>query len=266
MVNFAEEMRQEELDEELFSAAGWGKVDAARDAIKRGACVNARSESSDNPIHLAAEVGSKEMCDLLIAAGARLDGFNRKGNSPLHAAAVRGQLECCELLIAAGADVNLQSDSGEAPIHSASLAKDPKIVRLLVEAGAEVGLRCGYGYSPLHYAALHGSVEVARVLTELGLSSSEVPAVPGEFCLTPFQRAVRYGRLEMAEYFVIECGETLDQATQDGRTLEELATQNSGKRVFEDLRAIAAQAAVISGVAGVSDRDAPARRAGFSPL
>jgi hypothetical protein len=74
-------------DRHLFEAAGSGKVDAARDAIAKGANVNARTETwEDTPLMHAAFNGSAATVRLLLAHGADPYAVNSSGRSVLDTA------------------------------------------------------------------------------------------------------------------------------------------------------------------------------------
>jgi ankyrin repeat protein len=234
------------LNEDLLFAAGWGRIDRVRECLAGGASVHAKSDSYETALHLAAETGNADICTLLLEAGARTDGFNKKGNTPLAGAAGRSELACCKVLIDAGVDVNLRNDDGESAVHSASKADDPEVLRLLIAAGADVRVYDKSGYSPLHFAALFDHAENARALVQHGLSPSDVPSVPGEYCVTPFQRAAQFKSIEVCRFFMLECGESLDQKTADGRTIAKLLKDHP--ETLEKLRAVATETAVELGI------------------
>jgi uncharacterized protein len=119
----------------LHLAAFFGRDDAVRELIERGADVNAVATSD--------EIGPVQ---------------------PLHSAAATGRLECARLLVENGADVNARQSGGYTPLHEAAGSGDVELARLLLDAGADQSARKDDGQTPADLAAERGHEDVLDVL------------------------------------------------------------------------------------------------------
>jgi hypothetical protein len=99
--------------------------------------------------------------------------------------------------------------------------------RTLLERGADTAA-ADAGWAALHYAAVHGHPQVCALLIERGASLGAL--IAGD--LTPFQLAVRHGQPAVVDYFVEAYGESLDQLTSKGDTLDELAKRAADNGVM----------------------------------
>jgi uncharacterized protein len=98
----------------LHFAAFFGRPDAARLLLERGADVDARGRGwmTGTPLHSAASAGHVDVVQILLAAGADPNARQSGGWTPLHGAAHNGDVATAALLIAAGADVTAVNDDG----------------------------------------------------------------------------------------------------------------------------------------------------------
>jgi peptide-methionine (S)-S-oxide reductase len=108
----------------LFSAAGAGRVDIARELLERGADVNARNPQGNTPLWFACQSPANAddrvaVARLLIAAGAQVRAACEYNATALHYAAARGPLEMVELLIRSGAKEWQVDVRGKKPIDYA---------------------------------------------------------------------------------------------------------------------------------------------------
>lgn len=124
----------------LHLAAFYGKDDAARLLLNKGAPVAARStnQMANTPLHAAAAGKHVSMVKLLIEHGAKVDAQQHGGWSPLHAAAQHGDLETARALVAAGADVGLRADNQQRPLDLAVLKAQQAMVDFLEANGAKL--------------------------------------------------------------------------------------------------------------------------------
>ncbi len=102
----------------LHLAAFFGKTEAARLLLNKGAIVNVRStnQMANMPLHAAAAGRHTEVVKLLIEHGAPVNARQHGGWSPLHAAAQNGDIEMAKSLVAAGADVNARAENNQMPL------------------------------------------------------------------------------------------------------------------------------------------------------
>lgn len=124
----------------LHLAAFFGKPDAARLLLNKGAQVNARSSNAmqNMPLHAAAAGKCAEIVKLLVDHGANVNARQHGGWTPLHAAAQNGDLEMAKALIAAGADVQTRADNNQTALDLALTGGKQAMVELLESNGARL--------------------------------------------------------------------------------------------------------------------------------
>jgi ankyrin repeat protein len=124
----------------LHLAAFFGKTDAARLLLNKGAIVNARSTNpmQNMPLHAAAAGRHVEVAQLLIEHGAPVNALQHGGWSPLHAAAQNGDIELAKALVAAGADVNVRAENNQMPLDLALTKGQQAMVDYLESNGAKL--------------------------------------------------------------------------------------------------------------------------------
>jgi ankyrin repeat protein len=121
-------------------AAFFGKLDAARVLLNKGAPVTTRSTNAMNnhPIHAASAGGHVEIVKLLLEHGAAANAQQHGGWVALHAAAQHGNVEMAKVLVANGADVSLRADNQQRPIDLALLKGHQGMVDYLEASGASL--------------------------------------------------------------------------------------------------------------------------------
>jgi ankyrin repeat protein len=124
----------------LHLAAFFGKTEAARLLLNKGAIVNARSTNpmENMPLHAAAAGRHVEVVELLIEHGAPVNARQHGGWSPLHAAAQNGDIDMAKALIAAGADVNARAENNQMPLDLALTKGQQAMVEYLESNGAKL--------------------------------------------------------------------------------------------------------------------------------
>ncbi len=160
----------------LLRTVVYGKADAVKFLIQRGADVNLANKAGATPLMRAA--GQPDVIQLLVANGADVRARSGLGNTPLHTTARSfGASKSIELLLKAGADVNATNVFGATPLMIAAASGDLDSVKLLVKNGADVNAHSrggepqviwGGGRSPLMWAAFRGNREIAKYLLESG--------------------------------------------------------------------------------------------------
>ena len=114
----------------IFAASILGDVDEL-DALLTAnrSLVGLLSEDGWTPLHLSAFFGKTEAARLLLNKGALVNAksTNPMQNMPLHAAAAGRHLELVNLLIEHGAPVNARQHGGWSPLHAAAQNGDIEI-------------------------------------------------------------------------------------------------------------------------------------------
>ncbi len=124
----------------LHLAAFFGKDDAARLLLNKGALVNARSTNAmqNAPIHAAAAGRHAGLVKLLIDHGASANARQHGGWTPLHAAAQNGDLEMARTLVAGGADVQSRAENNQTALDLALTKGQQAMVEYLESNGAHL--------------------------------------------------------------------------------------------------------------------------------
>lgn len=124
----------------LHLSAFFGKTEAVRLLLNKGAIVNAKStnQMQNMPLHAAAAGRHTEAAKLLIEHGAPVNARQHGGWSPLHSAAQNGDIDLAKILIAAGAEVNVRADNNQMPLDLALSKGHQAMVDLLESNGAKL--------------------------------------------------------------------------------------------------------------------------------
>lgn len=99
----------------LGLAAFFGKVDAMRRLLDRGADMNAAAQNfmKVQPLHAAVGARSAEAVAMLLDRGADVNARQQVGYTPLMGAASSGREDLADLLLRHGADASLVSEDGK---------------------------------------------------------------------------------------------------------------------------------------------------------
>jgi ankyrin repeat protein len=124
----------------LHLAALFGRIDAARLLINKGADVAARSGNAmaNTPLHAAAAGRSAVVAKHLMDCGAGANARQNGGWTPLHAAAQNGDIELARTLIEGGADANVRADNQQSPLDLALTKGRQEMVDFLESRGAKL--------------------------------------------------------------------------------------------------------------------------------
>ncbi len=122
----------------LHLAAFFGKQDAVRMLLNKGAAVNARSTNAmqNMPLHAAAAGRHAEVARLLIDRGASADARQHGGWTPMHAAAQNGDIPLATILVEAGADPSARAENNQRPLDLALTKGQQSMVEFLEAHGA----------------------------------------------------------------------------------------------------------------------------------
>ncbi len=155
----------------IFAAAILGDV-AELESLLAGnrSLINAVSPDGWYPLHLAAHFGKTDAVRVLLNRGAQAGArsTNVLHNTALHAAAAGRATAAAKLLTDHGADVNAAQHGGWTPLHAAAQTGDIELARLLVEAGASVNVRADNQQCSLDMALTKGHQAMVDFLESHG--------------------------------------------------------------------------------------------------
>lgn len=128
---------------DVFEAAALGRADRLRDLLDEDpSLANAWANDGFQPLGLASFFGRVEAARLLVERGAEVNSASRNNLEvmPLHSACATGDREAryaiAALLLEAGADPNAKQEGGFTPLMEADQNGDTRLRDLLVEHGA----------------------------------------------------------------------------------------------------------------------------------
>lgn len=140
------------FDKELVEAAFICDLVRVRQALARGADVNARDDDERTPLFSAVLGGSVALAGLLLESGADVNARDNQGFTALHYAAQEQLAPFARLLLAKGADVNLRDQDGATPLWRAVFSGPSEVVLVLLKAGAKPDLANHEGVTPRELA------------------------------------------------------------------------------------------------------------------
>jgi len=121
----------------LHCAAWYGRLEAGKCLLDRGANINARDVDCYTPLINAIHQGHVEFARMLVERGAVIDVQNCDSKTALHYAIRYGYTQAVQLLLEHDADVNVRDVVGKTPSELASLHWDQEIIALMSAYGAE---------------------------------------------------------------------------------------------------------------------------------
>jgi ankyrin repeat protein len=153
-----------ELD--AFEAAALGDLDRLAVLLAGGADADAVTADGFTALHFAAFFGKPEAARLLLDRGADVDARGRgwMTGTPLHSAASGRHVDVVEILLAAGADPNARQSGGWTPLHSGAHNGDVATVALMITAGADLEAVNDDGASVLALARESGDAATLAVI------------------------------------------------------------------------------------------------------
>ena len=151
----------------LWEAAALGDVTRLQAVLtSEPAGLHQHSHDGWTALHLAAHFGRLEAVRFLLARGADVHARSKNDldNHPLHAALAGRSAEVTRALLDAGADPNSAEHGGYTPLHQAAENGALAVIRLLLERGAVPTPKDDQGRTPLDLAEAKGHAEAAEIL------------------------------------------------------------------------------------------------------
>jgi ankyrin repeat protein len=185
--------------------------------------VNAKSDNSATPIMYAVHFGKTEAAKLLLQKGADVNAKDSDGETVLFEAAAFGQLDVVKLLLEKGAKVNFvvqdSAPRGEpfcTPLLLAAENGHLEVVKLLLEKGADVNAKASY--NSIHQTAtpLIGATQVSSDYERLGGGS-----LPGSRAAT----SKKHGYAEVVKA-LLDKGAAVDAKNNFGNSALLIASGN----------------------------------------
>lgn len=154
----------------LVTATKANAVAAASALIEAGADVNAKDDMQDSAFLYAGAEGLDEILALTLTHGADVRSLNRFGGTALIPASEHGYGETVRTLIRAGVPVNHVNDPGwtalqEAVVYGDGSSRYVDVVGQLLDAGADPSIRDDRGRTAVQNARQRGQSDVAALLT-----------------------------------------------------------------------------------------------------
>ncbi|MDD5403798.1 MAG: ankyrin repeat domain-containing protein [Sulfuricella sp.] len=189
---------------ELYAAASNGDLQGVRQALEKGADINALDPKfAETALHVAVEKSHTEVVELLLAKGANPDIVSNQHFTPLIIAAAMGDaaLPMVELLIAGKANPSLAPttgpNAGGAPLHIAASKGANAVLDRLLKAGAQPTVLPN-GSTLMHMAAIGGDAETVEIVSKAGISVD----TPDSQSRTPLHLTAITGNKAAAEGFL----------------------------------------------------------------
>jgi ankyrin repeat protein len=155
----------------VFAAAITGDVAQLEEVLGGNrSLVSATSSDGWTPLHLAAHFGRTDAVRLLLNKGAQVNvrSTNALANCAIHAAAAGGSAATVKLLADFGADVNARQHGGWAAIHAAAQSGNVEMAQVLCDSGADLGIRAGNQQRPIDLALTQGHQAMVDFLESRG--------------------------------------------------------------------------------------------------
>ncbi len=154
---------------DVFEAAALGDTDRLGNLLSGDAgLASAYSPDGFMPIGLAAFFGRQDAVRLLIERGADVNAVSRNGAglTALHSAAACGSASIARHLLQAGADPNARQQGGWTALHSAARHGNRELLDVLLDFNADATVASDDDKTPADLAREAGHNDVAARLTD----------------------------------------------------------------------------------------------------
>ena len=184
----------------LHISAFQGNLKIVKYVVKKGADLNAETNSKWTPLHVAMQNNRTKIVHFLLdQEGLDVDRKDKAGVLPLHIATYKSRIDTVARLLKINAKVvNEQANSGWSPLDFAVHMGHVEMVKLLLQYRADVNKKNKRGRSPLHMAAAKGDQDMVMLLVENGANENAVEKA----WRTPLMLADEKGNKEVVDYLV----------------------------------------------------------------
>lgn len=172
-----------------------GGLYSIRDALEKGANVNATNEVNQTALMVAISFGHEDVVSLLLEWGAKTEKMGSYGETALGTAALRGLDDIAQLLLVHGTDPDSAKNLGKTALSQAAICGSLSMTRLLLDWGADPNAVSSNGATALACAADNGRIQTAQLLLDRGAQVDKC----GYPRRTPLFKAVQRGNIKMAE-------------------------------------------------------------------
>lgn len=200
-------------EENLFTAAENGDVEAIKALCARGADVNKGDNYGCTPLYISCTSrGAVESIELLLEHGADINQANNGNYTPVHVATRDHRIDVVKALCAHDADLNkAEADESLTPLHTAAVIGYVDVVKVLCDYGANVNQRDITGQTPMHYAAENGFVDVTETLCAFGADFNQAD----DDGRTPLYTAAIWKKVEVVRELIVN-GAEMTAVTANG--------------------------------------------------
>lgn len=225
----------------LHEAVRNNHVDMLKVMLDKGADVNltqdAPADAGNTPLHIACIYGRAEAARLLMERGADDTLQNVAGETPAHLAVMKkkfgGDLQAKERVgvLEALAHVDLERNDGRTPLmllQYLDINSVMEVMPVLLEKGADAGHADAAGNTPLHVATQQNSYK--GIVKELFRAGADVNAANADGAL-PLHFALKYGDQE-SSIFMIKKGADYNHADNRGVTPVQIAAEKGYETVL----------------------------------
>ena len=152
-------------DYQLLGAAKHNDINSARQALARGANVNARDLDGYSPLYLAVTGGHMPMADFLVANEADLNAtFGKRQQTLLHWAAEQGSFGVVTFCNSHRVDINAQQADGATPLLLASKGGHHYVAQLLLKKNALLSPRSKTNATARSVAERNGHYNIVKLI------------------------------------------------------------------------------------------------------
>ncbi|KAJ7544664.1 hypothetical protein O6H91_09G088600 [Diphasiastrum complanatum] len=157
---------EEELKDDVYTAAAYGVLDKLRRLVEQGGCsVSVPDAGGYYALQWSALNNRAAAAQYLLENGADVNAVDQTGQTALHWSAVRGSIQVAELLLQNGANLEIADSHGYRITHvAAQYGQTALLYHVATKWGAEIDAVDNDGRSPLHWAAYKGFGDCIRLL------------------------------------------------------------------------------------------------------